>query len=273
MIDTGMIATPASASFNRIIIAVDALYQSGNVLELAAKLASRKQIEMSVLFIEDVRLINYASLPFAREIDLVTAIDRQLDNLQLMRALQKQAQKTSRFLEQLASQLKIDYSFKVLRGDFINEVLSASLETDVLFLSKQVGRYEKPRLEKSHSIKSAIPVSGTSTLCVIFDGSPGSERALKLARELAFATGKELVILLHISGEATIERLRAQVASIIDTENGSVHYMVMTDEDNSGLQRILRRNKCEILVLHKSGREQLTGPFLEKPGCPIVMVQ
>jgi hypothetical protein len=269
-----MIETPASGSINRIIIAVDAMYQSINVLELAAKLASHKKIEMSVLFIEDVNLINYASLPIAREIDLVTAIDRQLDDLQLVRVLQTQAQKTSRFLEQLASQFKINYSFKVLRGHYINEVLSASLETDVLFLSKQIGMYEKPRLVRSRRVVQSVTLApSASTLCVIFDGSPGSGRALILARELAFATGKELVVLLHISGDESIGRLRKLVASITETENGQIHYMVVSDEDNSSLSRILRRNKCELLVLYKSGREQLTGSFLEKPGCPVVVVQ
>lgn len=265
----------ASGSINRIIIAVDASLRGFNMLEVAAKLAARRQIELAVLFIEDVNLINFAGLPFAREIDLVSAVERELDDLQLVRSLQSQAQKTSRFLEQLASQLKVNYSFRVLRGDYMKEVFSASLETDVLFLSKRIGRYNRLRLEwtrrSSPAFFAASPVADKN-LCVIYDGSPGSDRALALARELALAADRGLMVMLRVDENKSVAQLREQVASITGGGDRRVQYVVITD-DNSSLTKALHRQRCEMLILHKSDKEQLTDSLLEDPGCPVVLVQ
>ena len=263
-----------STSINRIIIGVDTSLQSLDLLEFAAKLAARRHIELAVLFIEDANLINFAALPFAREIDLISAADRELDHLQMMRTMQTQAQKMSRLLERLASQLKVNYSFKVLRGDCIAEVLSASLETDVLFFSKRVGRYrklrwERPRRAARPRAPAAVP---HKTFCVMYDGSPGSDRALAVARELALAAGKELLVLLRVDEREDAGRLREQAASITGSQDTRVHYTVITDE-NSSLDRALHQRQCEILILHKGDGEQLKGSLLEEAECPVVLVQ
>ncbi len=273
--NTEITGTHEFGPISRIIIAVDALHESLNVLELAAKLAAKKHIEMSVLFIEDVNLINYSGLPFAREVDLVSAADRQLDMLQMMRTLQSQAQKTFRLLERLASQLKIDYSFKILRGDYATEVQSVAMKTDVLFLSKRVGRYSSMRLERSYRFtRSTMPsVKMQNILCVVYDGSPGSLRALALAKELAIATDRNLLILLQSSRNESADVFRKQVAEITKDEENRVRCVALSERDSSSLARVLKREKCEMLIVHKSDEGQLAGMLLQDPGCPLVLVQ
>ena len=261
-----------ASSINRVIIGVDTSLQSLDLLEFAAKLAARRHIELAVLFIEDANLINFAALPFAREIDLISAADRELDHLRIMRTMQSQARKMSRLLEHLASQLKVNYSFRVLRGDCIAEVLSASLQTDVLFLSKRVGRYRKLKWERPRPRPRPPAAVSNKTFCVMYDGSPGSDRALALARELALAAGRELLVLLRVDEREDAGRLREQASAIMASQDAHVHYAVITDE-NSSLDKALQQRPCEILILHRGDGEQLKGSLLEQAECPVVLVQ
>lgn len=272
--NTGVKETSDPGSISRIMIAVDALHQGPGLLELAAMLAARRQIELAVLFIEDVNLINLAGLPFAREVDLVSTIDRELDDLQMVRTLQSQAQKTSRLIEQLASQMKVNYSFKVLRGDYITEVKSASLETDVLFLSRRIGRYRRLRLERTEVVRKKRPSPDLKNpLCVVYDGSVGSARALALARELAHDSGREIVVLLRGNDHGSAGQLRAQAASLVEEGEDRVHYADITGSEAADLDRTLHRNRCEMLILHRSNREDLGESLVEEPDCPVILVQ
>lgn len=106
----------------------------------------------------------------------------------------------------------------------------------------------------------------------MYDGSPGSDRALAVARELALAAGKELLVLLRVDEREDAGRLREQAASITGSQDTRVHYTVITDE-NSSLDRALHQRQCEILILHKGDGEQLKGSLLEEAECPVVLVQ
>lgn len=66
------------AKTDRVLIALDANLRSLDALRLAAELAARLEAELLALFVEDVNLIRLAGLPFAREVDRSSAVERQL---------------------------------------------------------------------------------------------------------------------------------------------------------------------------------------------------
>ena len=53
---------------DRVMVALDSTKQSQAALKAAAELAARLNVELIGLFVEDINLLQLASLPFAREI-------------------------------------------------------------------------------------------------------------------------------------------------------------------------------------------------------------
>jgi len=267
----------AHPAINRILIAVDASRRSLGVLETAAALAARRQLELVTLFIEDVSLINLAGLPFAREIDRISAVERRLDNLQMARALRTQAQQICRMLDRITSRLQLSYSFRVVRGSYLAEALTASTGGDVVFLSRVVGRCRgSSQALAGPGELSAMPFSPMrNAVWVLFDDLPGAARALALAGDLAYTENRELVVLLRSPAGEDPGRLRRRAAGIIGAEAVSVHYALIPRGGYADLCRILRRRECGMLVLHRddpSHADQLATLLLEESECPVVLV-
>ena len=62
----------------RIVLGLG-LHESPSAMSLATQLAHSMRLELLGLFIEDIDLLHFAGLPFAREVGLPTATSRQLD--------------------------------------------------------------------------------------------------------------------------------------------------------------------------------------------------
>jgi hypothetical protein len=109
---------------------VVACFAPGSVArpELAAALAREMQAEFLGLFIEDVELLRFAALPFAREIGFPSAALRALDLAGLERQLRAQARALERALEAVLGSSAAAWSFRVERATPASAVEAALAE-------------------------------------------------------------------------------------------------------------------------------------------------
>jgi hypothetical protein len=258
---------------NRVLIALDAPLQDLDLLEMAISLAANRQVELVTLFIEDQDLFHLASLPFAQEIDRVSARERKLDSFQIARTFRAQAQEIGRALERLTKQPRVSHSLKVVRGRYMSEVLSAVTGMEVVFLRKEIGSYKK-RFRSLPPEVTTTPVRQSrkhNAVWTIFNGSAGSCRALITASDIARAENRDLVMVLR----APAVELRQQAQTLLKDRAVSVLYTFVPEADDDGLVRLLDNSACGLVVMHRNGTprsEVLTGLFLRALECPVVLV-
>nr|NIU03050.1 universal stress protein [Gammaproteobacteria bacterium]NIX84325.1 universal stress protein [Gammaproteobacteria bacterium] len=123
-------------AIRRIMVAMDSSTHSLWALEAAAALAGRLEAELLGVFVEDVRLLHLAGLPFSRELAGSSALARELSSSGMERALRVQAQRMRRELMTQAQRVQVQCSFRVLRGEVAGQLLEGVPGADLIILGK-----------------------------------------------------------------------------------------------------------------------------------------
>lgn len=245
----------------RIVVALDAALHNHLTLEVAAALAARKRLELVGLYIEDVNLLHLAALPFAREVDRASGLERTLDANQISLSFRSQARQVSEALNRVAQELRIACSFEVRRGQFLNAALSGAAAADVVFLSRRqrgTGRRRKPN--------TSLPV------WVLYDGSAGAQRALLMGSELRQPGGRGLTVLLPAAGA---HELQQRARALLGSEADGLRFAVLPHFEVHAVVQTIALQGGSALVLHRDSLQQPeegTRALLEALDCPLVVV-
>lgn len=180
----------------RIVIAIDASPGSVAALEAAVELAAALEAEVLGLFVEDINLLRWSSLPFARQVGASFAVSRPLTSGELERQLRLQAEQARATLAEMAQRLGIRSSFRITRG-IVAEQLVRDLTVDDLLSLGIRGRLAGPaRGLGSTARRVAVTARGRILLlppgaksvgpvAVIFDGTATAVEALETALSIA----------------------------------------------------------------------------------------
>ena len=246
----------------RVVVAINLLRRGAETLEMAAGLAAKRQARLLALFVEDMNLVNLAELPFAREVERLSAAERKMESLRLQRATRTCKERLQRLLEEINRELRVETDFKAVRGDFITSVLAETAQLDILFLGCRGDVEGPPRTPAKPSQRSPV--------WTIYDGSPESERALRLGLELADADAENLCVTLPAESDARFEDLRAQ-ALMLCRKAIPPRFFRADPSDGTKLRRQIRRIGCRLLILKRSESDS-PGALTERAECPVVLI-
>jgi nucleotide-binding universal stress UspA family protein len=123
-------------NIRRILVALDASPHSLAALDSAAEMAARLEVELLGLFVEDINLLRLAEFPFAREVGFPSAVPRPLNSATMERTLKIAAEQARQAMETLAEHLPVRWSFRIVRGSVMSELLAAAGEADLVALGK-----------------------------------------------------------------------------------------------------------------------------------------
>jgi nucleotide-binding universal stress UspA family protein len=274
----------------RILVALDASRQSRCTLEIAASLAARRKAELLALFIEDVNLIHLAGLPFAREIDRISASERQFDAPVMSRGLRTQLHLIRQLLAQVTQDTTLNTSLKILRGHYVAEAISAATEMDILFLGRSRDAEPREPPDESAAAKrySGIQPPVSRPVWVLFDGTPAAARALAIANDLAAAEQKQLLIVLQATTAEKSCALKQQAiaaleaphspprafSSTVPTEFSPLQYLTSPPSETGALLRSVRHKGCSLMVINREQAQQLNHTLkilIEELNCPVVL--
>ena len=174
----------------RIVVALDASACGRAALAAATQWAAETQAELQGLFVEDVDLLRLANLPFASEVPLPYAVPRQLEATSIQCAFRVHAERVRRALAEAAGRLRLRWSFQVLQGDVVRTSRALAEQAELLILG-----WAETAASGSSRDGLRKPGAAAGTVLVIDEGSPGSDRVLQAAAELAHVQGAELVVL------------------------------------------------------------------------------
>lgn len=252
---------PPKFLIRRILVALDDSPHSQAALEAAANLAAQLEAELIGVFVEDVNLLRLAQLPFAQEVRQFTATVEKLELHNLRRHLRLQAAQAQENLERIARSLSLTCTFRVAHGPVPAEVLAAALEADLLALGR-VSHAGHSRL--GSTARTAVSQTRRTVLLmrpgyflnqpilVIFDGSPGAERALEVATYLAQRNGR-LQILLWADTPQQATQYEETIRQTLQDREVRLQFRHLTHPDPTNLAYVLKLSGMGLMVLSDIG--------------------
>ena len=270
-----------SGAATPIVVAINAARRCAQTLELAATLATSVGADLEVVFVEDASLLRLADLPVTREIDRITGMTRDLDSRRMLRVLNGEARQLRRELSRIGKSTSVRSTVRVVRGHYLTEALAASTRVEVTFVhgarrplpSEHLPSTPVRPIAAGTEHDRARRAGGRKPLWTLFDGSPASARALKVAVKLARTLACNLVVLLSARGADEIERRKreAQIAS----EGMDLQYIVSAENRLSQLSQALAPGACSLLVLARKSpdlEDSAARDYLESLVMPVVLV-
>jgi nucleotide-binding universal stress UspA family protein len=222
-----MAAGDETKSERIVVVAFDTSARGQAALEAAVWLAAATRAQLQGLFVEDEDLLRLAALPFAREIDCLSASLRQLQAVTMERALRAAADEAQRSFSNTLQQMNLQWTFRVVRGNVAQATLAAAGDVDLLIIGQQ-GR----SLRQIATRPTRRPRRAGAAIVAVVDHAPSAERTLELAASLAKQNSQPLCVLALIrQGEQLSERwvswlqrrqIQVQIHQVIEPERNAI---------------------------------------------------
>jgi nucleotide-binding universal stress UspA family protein len=275
------------ATIARILVALDTSAHSLAALEAATELAALLQAELVGLFVEDTDLLTLASLPFARELLYAGQAEKQMDGRAMERALRAEAEQIRRALQASAGRRQVQWSFRVVRGRVVHEVLTAAEEVDLVVMG-QAGRRPGSSTRVGDTAR-AIASRATRTVAflrpgsrlekpvvVVYDASPNAVAALTTGAQLAERDHRNLVVLLPAQTPEEAARLREQADRWLRLHGLSARTAELRQPDPYAVINALQRHGGRLLVLGADSplaRQESLDIIFRQLGHPIIVAR
>ena len=263
----------------RILLALDASASGLAALEGAVALASRMEAELLGLFVEDINLLRFAALPFAREVSHFSATTRRLDSGMMERALRAQASRAETALIEAAERLRVRCSFHIARGEVTAQLLAAAHEIDLVALGmprrqyRRIGSTVREIVNAAQSSVLLLPLDARirAPIAVVYDGSPASARALSVARYFTQIQDSILTVLVTTkTGDP-----KADITRQLEGSGLTVRYRSLPDLEIANVAQSVRQEAAGTLVLCASvyPKEGALEDLLAQLDCAVLLVR
>jgi nucleotide-binding universal stress UspA family protein len=191
--------------FRRILLPLDVSRDSLCALDVAFSLAAALRGEVTGVFIEDADLLAAVGMPFAREVGSFSGISKRIRGADLEDGFRVVADKARDAVIQAGRKLKVPTSFRVVRGDVCDEILTAAADADLVILGKAGWSAGAVRTPGSTCLsvlsRSRIPVliaeHGTRfgpPIMVVHDKTEAGHRAMEAGHELSRSLDWDIVV-------------------------------------------------------------------------------
>jgi len=255
-----MSTTYHHAPIRRILLALDTATHSLAAFEATTALAARLDAELHALFVEDINLLRLAALPFARETRLTSATTRRLQNSEMEHALRAEAMRAQATLATVATRLHVRWSFQVTRGQVAAQVRAVAMETDLVAfifsggvpagLTQVAATMETLMRGAPCPLLMLPPGAGIRPpFVVVYDGTPASARALRLAAQLAQAEVTGVTVLLAAIEPPVLRRLRSEADALLADSKVTAQYPLLPRADAADVARVVRAASAGTLLM------------------------
>ena len=268
----------------RILVALDGSDHSLAALEAAVELARGLKSEVEGLFVEDGRLLRMAALPIASECPYPYDTITRLDLARMERALRAQAEQARRALRRTCERYRLQWSFRVLRGEVVGQLLEASEGTDVL----SIGMHSRPIVQRDQLGSTAREIvaytrrpllltqrgrSIEAPIVAVHHGADEAHQAVLMASHLAHRTGGYLTVLILADSAQADKRCRTQIASWLRGKRLFLRYQRLGESSAAALAQAAEAQQGGALVLDLAALpvEELHA-LLEMVECPVLLM-
>lgn len=271
----------------RILVALDTSPHSLAALEAAIELAAELEAELVGLFVEDMDLLRLACLPFSRELPYARQAESRMDTSTMERALRAEAEQVRRSMATLATRLQVQWSFKVVRGQVVREVLMAAQEADLIFMGQASRRRGATSRIGSTAGTVAREASRTVALLrtgarlgkpvvVVFDGSGSAIAALATGAHLAQEDHHNLVVLLAPPSPDRAEAMEKQILDWLKEQRFKARILALRAPGSAEVMRAIQQVDGRLLVIAGDSAlctHDALDALVSRSGCPIIVAR
>ena len=271
---------------HRILVALDASAYSLDALEAAAHLAATLEAELDGLYVEDINLLHWADLPFTRVVRYPSSVDEAIDKAGMEQQLQRRAEQARRALANIARELKLHWSFKVVRGQVTPVLLAAALEADLVALGwisyphtrrmrlGSTARALVTQLPRVVWLPARQEMPEGAPVFVTYDGSPAARKALALADRLS--TNLPIVCVLVGPAEGVQQLKEETLAQLTPKEMVLITFRHLPQAEVENLARLVSMEHGRVLVIGGDAVALLPAPLealLDQLECSVILVR
>lgn len=268
----------------RIVVAAESSAHGRTAVTAAVALAHRLEAELEGLFIQDVNLMRLAGLPVARLVRIRGGKPEGGAASEIATELDAESRQIRRALESEAARAGVKASFRVTQGRLDAEFVSAGGLGDLLIVS-HAGRGAGPApavlAAMAGSARSVLvlrdkPLAAIRHALVLYDGSPGGDKALLGAMLLVGESAEGLTVALRAANPEAARRLRRRVETQARHHGAQVRFRTVAAPSLNELCRLAGAIKADLTViaaddalLADNGNRKL----LEDMACPVLLVR
>jgi len=280
-------AEETGVRIHRILVALDSSSRSLEALQNAAELAARWKAELLGLFVEDADLLRLAAAASATRFLYPAASEEPLSGLHMERELKALAEGARRELARAAAHSHVSWSFRIVRGRLLAEILLAAAEADLLSLSLGGAGWPMGRRPQVGSTSQAVagtqssflrarrPLQAPEPVLVVYDGSKGAEAACRFAAQLAGTSGNRLTVLLPTLSGRLEGQGEAEVLGLLGEAHLQLRFRAIHSNDKSDLLRAVRSEQGRALVLSGQSpllEEEMIEALMRETDKPLLIV-
>ncbi len=260
----------------RVMIGLEPAMLDAAALAAAARLAQSVGAELAALFVEDINLLRWASLPFAQEIGAASAARRSVTTADIERALRVQAEQLKRALAEGVQRLELQWTFEVARGQGLSALLACAGASDIVVLAGSAGRSTwEPALEALLKSAFSFEPAAPGRVAAALDSGPEAMRVLSAAHTLAQASDAELVLLIFRE-DARAGEIAERAEAWLRERGAAARIALMPDPDPALIAGLIERERVNALfwpgVDHELRGVEIAA-LAGAIGCPLIVVK
>ncbi len=274
-------------AIRKIVVAVDASASSFSALQNAVELASRLDVELIGIFVEDADLLRFSQLPIAHEVSAFSLTLRRLQSTDLELQLRAQAAQVRRTLARMCASRGVPCQFKVARGVVGAELLAAAEDADLMVLGKIGRSYAGPRhvgsitrlIVSTRLGMTLILQSGalfTFPVILLFDGSEQSRKALEVAGHLARVHNGRLVVMVLAENRESARRYEMEVMQRLQDYELGADFRLIVRSPRITIAHLIRAESTGPVVMPcdmQSDEEDQLCTLLGEISNPVLLVR
>jgi len=259
----------------RVMIGLEPAMLDAAALAAAARLAQSVGAELAALFVEDINLLRWASLPFAQEIGAASAARRSVATTDIERALRVQAEQLKRALAEGVQRLELQWTFEVARGQGLSALLACAGAGDIVVLAGSAGRSTQPALEALLKSAFSFEPAAPGRVAAALDSGPEAMRVLSAAHTLAQASDAGLVLLIFRE-DARAGEIAERAEAWLTERGAAARIALMPDPDPALIAGLIERERVHALFwpgVDHALRGVEIAALASAIGCPLIVVK
>lgn len=233
----------------------------------AASLARALNVRLQGFFIEEESLMRAADLSFSREISCWSAKERKISGESVHRILRMHARHKKQELEKVASQERIDYSFEIIHGKRARWIKENISPVKIVFFGGHKLTSEPFRSFRYG--KKVIP-----PLITVFDGSAASERAFKIAVQIADYNKKSLTVILVANDIPETLRMKIKINHLLENFPNSA--LIIDGLTQANFYKALIKAQADMMIISRNIEwikdDEVFEGIMSRVHCPVVLV-
>lgn len=241
------------AGVSGVVVSINLESYLASTLELAIALAIASRCGLHGLFVEDVDLLSAASLPFTREVSLLSAQPQALDYQQMLTSFNARSRLFRRSLVHQAEQSSLLWSYHTARGRKHHTALEHSTGAEYLV----IGESEKSPARKLRSRRIMVIKNNNHRLWQALDvvlnefrDNPVEVIMVSSAQQAEAEVERQVVEKLSSHPHSRMVEIdRAELEIALTTQALIIDCLISCRHEAQIIEQIIRHNKCSAIVV------------------------